>query len=148
MDKPKIVNKIMRNICAQAFGGVVRDIKFNSRSTSKTPKQFFDAAKPLLNDTLEILQREGSAYKICTRLHFGEDSSVVYAIRLDDYDLDNVIDKLLADIDEEVHEFFPPNQIYLILNVTEYDRELEKQYMLNGYSSSDDDDSFYIYVTK
>ena len=142
MDKPKTINDITRCISAQAFNGMIRDIKFNS-SVEKSLQEFLKSAKPILYETLSSLMKENRPLKICTTLHFGRNHSIVYATRLDNYVLSAVISRLIKDIEEkDMVRAYKPNTIFLIMNTTVYDRNLERKYLQNQNcnSSSDEDD--------
>ena len=118
MDKPETVNRITRYISGQAFNGVARDIKFVVKE-SCTPRKFFNRAKPLILSTLELLRKEGKAFKICTTFQFGRNSATISAIRLDDYDLEKVIHQIFADMEDESETTFSRSSIFLVLGVVE-----------------------------
>ena len=138
------MNDVTRCIAAQAFNGVIRDIKFSS-TVEKSLDEFLKSAKPILYETLGILLKENRPLKICTVLHFGRNESVVYAIRLDDYILNNVITRLINNVAEnDMFRTYKPNALYLLMNTVEYDRDLERKYLLNqcidSYSDSENDE--------
>lgn len=107
-----IKNGIIRIVPHNAFGNYVRNIVFykDDGTDIKIPCQFFDAAKQLIMDTLEILKNENCLMKITSTLciRFVKESIAeqtdnaffsMNAIQLPHYDLDHVINTLLLKID-------------------------------------------------
>lgn len=105
-------NGIIRIVPHTAFGNCIRNIIFYSADDAdlKLPHMFFEAAKDLIQETLEILKSDNCEINICSTLcvRFVKQTEMeqmdnaffsINSIRLTDYDIDDVINSLLLKID-------------------------------------------------
>ena len=60
-------NGITRMVCATAFNNHIRDIRFKANDIF-FPTEFLEAARPLIQDTLDILKEEKQPMKIASSL--------------------------------------------------------------------------------
>ena len=134
METPKTVNGITRRLDKQAFGGYVRDFIFESQD-KMTISEFFNKSKPLIQETLDLFKKETKPVKICSTIKNDQnDSDTVYAVKLEDYNLDKIICELKELETEKSHLKF-------YLNVTRYEPSLE--FMVVSDSESEHDDYGY-----
>ena len=135
MNSPKTINGITRRLHKQAFNGCVRDYIFETQYELNV-SDFFNRAKPLVDEILEFLKFESEPVKICSTIKNEiDESNTLYAIKLEDYDFNEVIDELT-----KFFKDYEQHQITFYLNVTRYEPNLE--FIINSDSDDSSQDCF------
>lgn len=109
----KEINGIVRKIKAHAFGNALREIRFQPKDEIVHPFAFFECVNQLVKDTLEILTKERSNFKIVTKLCVefekmdntdlkDESYFSVPAIPISNYDFDKISSTLDSKIDNYI----------------------------------------------
>ena len=117
MESPKSMNGITRRLDKQAYGGIARDFIFESVD-QLTVSEFFNKAKPLIEDAIDLLRNEINPVKICSTIkNENGDSDTIYANEIKDYNLDTIISSLIKND-------FGKTKLKFYLNVDRYDPTL------------------------